>query len=511
MAIVTIVNPNTGEQKQLTDPSQVGLSSFLQSGWVVPGTGGYGYDTQSQSFSQTNPQVTQLVNSLKSSDPAAAPAPVYAPQVQQPMVTMADTTEGTTATGTPQSQLKVRIALINPETGVVDTGLADGSSPMQFPNWEAARQYILNNGETVQRVDSAEQAFQIVRQYTGNPTYSGYGDNYQAPTPQPGSPAALGQPYDPTWSQVPPNAPPGTPTGPLTPGGPLPAPIPTIGGTPTGGGGAGLFEPGGAYRPGAPASTANLTGDLDYMLRQLIQESRDQGRAGQDNLTNVFDDLKNYLAFTRSAAEQSYNRGNELATSLTDMVTPGIQSAIGTMNQATGLSPQAMQVLQQQAVEGTERDYQGQVQALKTQLAQRGAFGGKTPGDVNAILGGYAPLMGQRDANRSNLLAQTTLADEQRKFDTLGLNRQTAASFAGLGGGLATSLKNAYSPAPFLGGNESALGNLLNATQMGTSSGFQGLDLASRLTGQRGLSSQDGGFGWGDLLSGGASVASLFL
>ncbi len=478
---IVVVNPNTGERRTLQGASPVALKSWLGSGWTLEGGQGYGYDQQAQQFlpGGGNPAINAAMQSLQQS---------LAQGPRSPMVMSASDVEG--PEGTVNRNTPVRIALINPETGVVDTGLADGSDPRQFANWEEARLHIINSGETVQRVNSADEALQIVQQYTGNPGYTGYGDNYQAPTPQPGSPAALGQQYDPSWANVPPGSPPGTPTGPLTPGGPLPPPVP---GSPPQQGPQGPeappygpgpdYQPGGAYTPGAPPSSAPLPDNLEDALRQLMQDARTQGQAGQQNYAGLIDDLKNSLAFNRAGAEQSYNQGNQFAQQFADMVRPGIQSAIGTMNQATGLSPEAMTALRRQAVEGTERDYQSNISSLKSQLGQRGAFGGQTPGDVNAMLSGYAPLMGARDSSRANQLASATLADEQRKFDTLGLNRQTAAQFAGLSSGLATGLKNAYSPSPFLSGADSALSGLGSAINAGNQSGFQGIQTAGNLAG----------------------------
>ncbi len=516
---IVVVNPNTGERKTLQQVSPAGLKSWLGSGWTLEGGQGYGYDQQAQQFlpGAGNPTINQAMQSLQSAQsqpgqvspdysalrllqqqlgqqqgPGGQPPAWLAGLLQgqrSPMVTTASDVEGPEQTV--NRNIPVRIALINPDTGVVDTGLADGSDPRQFANWEEARLHIINSGETVQRVNSADEAKSIVAQYTGNPDYAGYGDNYQAPTPQPGSPAALGQQYDPSWANVPPGSPPGTPTGPLTPGGPLPPPVPGSPQPPPGPAGPEAppygpgpdYQPGGAYTPGAPPSSAPLPDNLEDALRQLMQDARTQGKAGQENYAGLIDDLKNSLAFNRAGAEQSYNQGNQFAQQFAGMVTPGIQSAIGTMNQATGLSPEAMTALRRQAVEGTERDYQSNISSLKSQLGQRGAFGGQTPGDVNALLSGYAPLMGARDASRSSQLANATLADEQRKFDTLGLNRQTAAQFGGISAGLSTGLKNAFSPSPFLSGADSALSGLGSAINAGNQSGFQGIQTAGNLAG----------------------------
>lgn len=239
--------------------------------------------------------------------------------------------------------------------------------------------------------------------------------------------------------------------------------------------------------PGAAAP--GLSDELEEALLQMIQEARNQGVQGRERLTGLVDDYKNYLGFARAAAEQTYNRRNQLTDILLGKVTPGIESALGTMNDASGLSPEAMAALRGQAIEGTQRDYQGQVSELKTALAGRGAYGGgSTPGDFNAILGGYAPLMASRDASRSSLLSNAILSNEQRKFDTLNLNRQTALSAMNTGAGLASSMANAYNPTPLFGANEGALAGLLNTVNSGTASGFQGLNTAGNLAGVLGES-----------------------
>lgn len=260
-------------------------------------------------------------------------------------------------------------------------------------------------------------------------------------------------------------------------------------GTPGGHGAAGYFGNQGATAPGfAPDS------DLQYLLRQLIDEARNQGKQGQEAYKGVFEDLKNYLGFARAGAEQTMGKRDELLGGLLGDVRPGIQQAIAGMNDSTGLSPEAMQALRMQATEGTQLDYQSQVEALKTQLAQRGAFGGgDTPGSAGDLIRGYAPLMGARDAQRGNLLAGATLADEQRKFDTLGLNRQTGLGAMGAAGGLAGTIGSAYNPSSFLGANADALQGLLSGIGGMNQSGFTGTQMAGNLAGQWG-ESQPGSF-----------------
>ena len=224
--------------------------------------------------------------------------------------------------------------------------------------------------------------------------------------------------------------------------------------------------------------------DLKKALMQLVQEARNAGIRGQEALTGITADLKDYLAFSRAGAEQTYAQRNELVNQLLGKVTPGIESAIGTMNEAPGLSPEANAALRTQAYEAPVRDYQGQVEQLKTSLAGRGAYGGgETPGALGEIVRGYAPLMSNRDSTRQNLLSQAILSNEQRKFDSLTLNRNTAASAMNTGAGLTSALGQIYNPASFLNANESALNGLSGVVQAGTNSQFQGLNTAGNLLG----------------------------
>jgi hypothetical protein len=231
----------------------------------------------------------------------------------------------------------------------------------------------------------------------------------------------------------------------------------------------------GATAPGLPK-------DLEDALRELMQEARNQGVRGQEALTGLVDDYKNYLGFARAAAEQTFNRRDMLTDLLTGKVNAGIDSAIGTMNQDTGLSPEAQAALRVNAIEGPERAYQGQAEQLKSVLGARGAYGGGAlPGSAGDLVRGYGPLMANRDASRSNLLSQAILSNEQRKFDTLGLNRQTALGAMSTGAGLAGSLASAYNPASLFSANEGALSGLGATVNQRIGAGFQGLNTASGL------------------------------
>lgn len=250
------------------------------------------------------------------------------------------------------------------------------------------------------------------------------------------------------------------------------------GDTPSGGAG-GPVGSGQPWFGDANVTASQLPTGLGDALASLMQESLNQGRQSQERYSGLVDDLKNYLGFARSAAEQTYNRRNELTDSLLGKITPGIESAIGTMNDATGLSPEAQAALRAQAIEGSAADYQNNIRALKSQLGARGAYGGgDTPGDLGAILGGYAPLMASRDTARSTGLANAILANEQRKLDTLKLNRETASNAMNTGAGLTSSLASAYNPAPFFSANEGALSGLNSALGGINAAGFSGLNAA---------------------------------
>ncbi len=270
---------------------------------------------------------------------------------------------------------------------------------------------------------------------------------------------------------------------------------------PTGGGAGGPSGAGGYLTNGwmgnQSATAPALPQDLNDALYDLMNRALTQGERGQEALTGLIDDYKNYLGFTRSAAEQTFGKRDELTERLAGQYSPtirGIESAMQTMNQATGLSPEAMQALRLNAIEAPERAYQGQVEQLKSTLAQRGAYGGGAlPGDAGALVRGYAPLMQGRDAARSNLLANAILADEQRKFDTLGLNRQTAASAMNTGAGLAGALASAYNPTGLIQSGADALSGLGQTVNARTGAGFQGLNTAGGLL-QTGFENQPTSF-----------------
>lgn len=101
-------------------------------------------------------------------------------------------TSPTPATGADRSTLQ-RVFYIGPN-GAVDTGLVDGSDPRHFNSLDEFNNYIRSSGETESiKVDTPDQALNIVRQFTGNPNYQGYtGPEYQPPAPAAGSPAARG-------------------------------------------------------------------------------------------------------------------------------------------------------------------------------------------------------------------------------------------------------------------------------------------------------------------------------
>ena len=232
--------------------------------------------------------------------------------------------------------------------------------------------------------------------------------------------------------------------------------------------------------PQQPLQAApQLPADLVEMLRTLVQQSVDQGAQGQNRLNRLVDNYGQYLDFAQQSLGSTMQTRDQLVQSLLGTLTPGIQSAIGGMNEAPGLSPEAMAALRSQAVEGPQRDYQSQVEQLKTSLAGRGAYGGgDTPGALGEIVRGYAPLMSNRDSTRQNLLSQAILADEQRKFESLGLNRQTGLGAINAGTNLTSALGGIYSPNAFLGATEGALGGLGSALSGQTAAGFQGLNTA---------------------------------
>ena len=409
-------------------------------------------------------------------------------------------------------------------TGRINSGLQDGSDPRQFSSLQEMRNYQARISETEnnegggdQFFSTPEQAIDAVRQFTGNTEYNGYYEGYAPPTPKPGSPMATGQSFK-EWNDtrnVDPRT--GRPGGVNNRGGldkepppggniygdrgdnPDAPPAPPAPSDPRHGGFGGSYMDLG-YFGDQSKTVAPLPTDLKDILTQLMNDSRNQVAQGKEALTGATSDYKDFLGFQRSGAEKNFDRQNYMTNLLTGLgengkiaengqYTPGslgagISSAIGTMNNATGLSPEAMAALRLQATEAPEQAYRGQVSQLKTQLQGRGAYGGgDTPGALDATIAGYAPLMQNRDTTRSNLLAQAILADEQRKFDSLSLNRGSAASAMNTGVGLSSVVGSTFNPASFLAAGQNSLAGLGGMAGAYSDIGFKGIDTAGGLAG----------------------------
>lgn len=230
------------------------------------------------------------------------------------------------------------------------------------------------------------------------------------------------------------------------------------------------------------ATAPQLPADLVDALKQLMQNALDQGQRGQEAYTGITEDIRNFLNFNRDATTQSMGRQDELINSLLGRINPAIDQSLALMNQREGLSPEAMAALRGQAIEGSATQYGQNVEALKTELARRGAAGGgDLPGSAGDIARGYGPLMASRDAQRSQGLRDAILADEQRKFESFGLNRQTAMQGLNTAAGLTGTLGNVYDPSKFLSTSTNALGQLTDIVGNRNASATNALNQAGGL------------------------------
>ena len=234
---------------------------------------------------------------------------------------------------------------------------------------------------------------------------------------------------------------------------------------------------------GSNVNTSALPKDFSDMLRDLIDRSLKQGESGQKALGDVLSRLGDSSDFAKKIAGENYAKRNQLVDQMLGRVNPAIEQAIAGMNTGQGLSPEAKAALRVNAVESPEYAYQQQASQLKGLLGQRGAYGGETPGSLGDIVRGYAPLMTERDRTRSGLTADSILADEQRRFESLGLNRQTGLGAMNIGAGLTGTLGNIFDPSNAMSQGNQSLASLLNATNAYNQSGFQGLGGASSLAG----------------------------
>ena len=332
--------------------------------------------------------------------------------------------------------------------GKIDTGLADGSDPRQFNSVEEMRAFMRQNNETAdQEFDNSNQALEAVRQYTGNPNYQGFGPGYEAPTPQPGSPAARGVPYAEFNATANVGRGPGsglndrgTPTG-QTPN-------------------VGFVDPTGG---------AELPEDAQDILRILGQFGLDRSLQNQPLVEQGLMDREHQIAQQKNTAAQR-DQLIDLLTSGRDG-SPGflapLQTFLANANKAEGLPPDVLSALRSEATSGINRQYEGAAQGLRTDLLRRGAFGGDTPASSGDILRGFGPLSAARADATSAANRNVILANEEMKQRQLERNQQNALSAAQqMLGGIGT-FGNIYDPIPYASAGNAALGTAVNAYSAG--------------------------------------------
>lgn len=247
---------------------------------------------------------------------------------------------------------------------------------------------------------------------------------------------------------------------------------------------------GGTTSGGVNASP--LGGSLAEMLKDLMQRSLNQGAAGQNALSGIVDSLKQNAQFNQAQTEKAGAGRDSLVSALlggsfntSGGFDPNGQGLLGGYNKVIskmdqGLDPLTMASLNQQAIEGPQRDYQGQVETLKTALAGRGAYGGgDTPGSLGDIVRGYSPLLTARDTTRQGLMQQNAFANQAQK------NTNLSAGLSALGGESSAlgTVGSLYNPNAFANTTSNSLANALSGVNASNLTGFQGINSAGNLAG----------------------------
>lgn len=416
-----------------------------------------------------------------------------------------------------------RLVYVDPQTGRVDTGLADGTDPKQFGSMAEFQSFQQSSGETQSvPITDPTQAFQIVRDFTGNPNYNGYYAGYQPPAASGSSPMGRGVPFSEWYNGYPgnpnrdPNATPSTGSGTLPGGGTATGGAPGAPGTPPAPGTPVGTAPTGP-QTAAPTGTPGVdAGNFNGLINQLINEARGQSAAGQADISGVMGQLSGLLGisqdaltnaltqtnnvagaggllnqqaqFNSAAEQQTYGQRNDLVSQMLGMTTPAITSAISNQNQ--GLDPAVEAAMRTNAMDTTSRSYNDASSALASQLMRSGSMGAQDgSGGVGQLVAGYGGLESARIGNQSALLGQIPLANQQ----AMQQNRSNALQAAGLGSSLTSALGSIYNPAP-LGDlaqqNISSMGTLENPSTFANSSNnaLQTLLSGANSSGQLGIS-----------------------
>lgn len=150
---------------------------------------------------------------------------------------------------------------------------------------------------------------------------------------------------------------------------------------------------------------------------------------------------------------------------------PAVEGMLNGMyaNANTGLSPEAKTALTRESTTGLQDRYNGAASNLRTQLLQRGMYGGALPANPGALLRGFGPLQSDLANAQSKAGADTIIADESEK----DVHRNQALTAAGIDVNMTGAKNNQkLNAAQILAGLETTpMKNILMASLLGTGIG----------------------------------------
>lgn len=165
----------------------------------------------------------------------------------------------------------------------------------------------------------------------------------------------------------------------------------------------------------------------------------------------------------RFLAQYTFNRSQNVPApvGVDPAALSAIQKFLDNQNTAEGLSPEAMTALQRESTAGLQDRYNTAASSLRTQLLQRGMYGGAVPANPGALLDSFGPLQSSLAQAQSKAGADAILANEQQKQASLLANRQLAANAVGMSTNITNSANAANLGAYNAGTNE--LNSVLSA------------------------------------------------
>lgn len=217
----------------------------------------------------------------------------------------------------------------------------------------------------------------------------------------------------------------------------------------------------------------NTTGNTSERIPGLMDAAVQTGQGGAAALASgVLPQYQALLNFFMNLAGTDANTRDSLLNGQLGLTNDALN--FFNSRRDTGLSPEAKAAMTTQAMESVPAQFARLKSDLATRLL-RDSGGLPRGGD---FLRGYGPLLAQEAATKAGLLQNVTLQDEEARQKS----REMALQAAGLSGNLVGTIANAYDPARYTSGLLGGAGGLLNTTNSMTSSQFQGLDLATKLT-----------------------------